>query len=103
MTTPKRPKHTITDPAGRVWGVYDFQIIAGVISKTDFGNGQYRGFAPVDGGARRTLLMSDKERDRGTSAEVLLEQLAKSELYRPDDPVAQASYGRAAERTDATR
>lgn len=94
------PRHTITDASGRVWGVYDYQIIAGEISKTYFGSGQYRGFAPVDGGARRTLLMFERERARGTTSDVLLEQLAKSELYRWDDPVAQARYGRQPQRID---
>lgn len=93
-------KHTITDSNGREWAVYDYQIIAGVSSRTDFGAGQYRGFAPVDGGARRTFMLFQRERDRGTSLEVLLDQLARSELYRPDDPVAQASYGRLPERVD---
>lgn len=94
------PRHTVTDADGRVWGVYDYQIIAGVVSKTDFGSGQYRGFAPIDGGARRTLMMFERERDRGTSPDVLLDQLAKSELHRRDDPVAQASYGLLPERVD---
>lgn len=95
-----KPKHTITDPAGRTWSVHDFQIIAGTISKCDFGNGQYRGFAPLDGGARRFILMFERERALGTSDDVLQAQLARSALWRHDDPELMARYGRAVERSD---
>lgn len=98
----KRPKHLITDPAGRQWSVHDFQIIAGNVTKSEFGNGQYRGFAPLDGGARRFILMFDRDRVLGTSDQVLLEQLARSELWRHDDPELMARYGRAPERVDTT-
>lgn len=50
------------------------------------GKGQYRGFVPVDGGARRTLLMFEKERAKPITNELLLEQLAKSYLFHRDDP-----------------
>jgi hypothetical protein len=95
-----RPKHTIVDGSGRVWGVYDFQIIAGKSSKTDFGRGQYRGFAPVDGGARRFILMYDRDRALGTSEAVLQAQLAQSKRWREDDPELMARYGRTVERAD---
>lgn len=94
------PKHVIADPSGRQWSVHDFQIITGTISKTDFGNGQYRGFAPLDGGARRYVLLFERERALGTTNEVLLSQLARSELWRHDDPELMSRYGRTAERSD---
>jgi hypothetical protein len=80
--------------------VHDFQIIAGRVTKCDFGNGQCRGFAPLDGGARRALLMFAKERARGTSADVLLEQLSRAPLYSRDDPERAARWGSLPERSD---
>ena len=52
------------DPRGE-WGVYDFQMSPEAITKSEFGNGQYRGFAPIDGGARRFILMFDRDRVLG--------------------------------------
>jgi putative cofactor-binding repeat protein len=94
------PARRIADARGRTWAIYDFSIIAGNTIKNAFGTGQYRGFVPVDGGARRTLLMFDADRARGTSDEVLLEQLAASKLYTLDNPEHCAAGGRLPERVD---
>jgi hypothetical protein len=94
------PKRIITDANGRQWSVHDFQIIAGTITKSEFGNGQYRGFAPLDGRARRYIMMFDRDRVLGTADDVLQSQLARSELWRHDDPELMARYGRTAERSD---
>lgn len=90
----------LTDAAGRAWDVYDFSIIAGSAIKNAFGTGQYRGFVPVDGGARRVFLLFEKDRARGTSEDVLLEHLAGSKLYTLDDPDRCHAVGRVPERVD---
>jgi hypothetical protein len=92
----------VTDGAGRAWRVYEFSIYAGNVSyfAVGSGSGQYRGFVPVDGGARRRVLMLSVEAKRPVDRELLLEQLGKSELDRRDDPEAAASYGRKPERID---
>ena len=77
---------TITDALGREWKVYDFQVLAGKSIRMPLGRGQYRGFSPVDGGARRTLLMFEKERARPITRETLLDQLARSKIFYRDDP-----------------
>jgi hypothetical protein len=93
---------TLIDLAGREWRLYDFQVIAGKTSRLPFGQGQYRGFVPVDGGARRTFLLMQADRDRGTSREVLLEQLAAAAIYHRDDPAKCAVWGAIPERIDPT-
>lgn len=82
----KRPR--IVDANGRAWDVYEFSIIAGKTRHFEVGSGSgaYHGFAPVDGGARRQLLLIRGEQDRPATTEVLLEQLAKSTLDARDDP-----------------
>lgn len=91
------------DAAGREWRIYDFAIIAGKTVKNSLGQGQYRGFVPTDGGARRSFLMFDKDRAKGLDPEVLEEQLAGSKLYSLDDPEFCAKVGRKPERVDADR
>jgi len=88
----------ITDAAGRQWRVHDFQILAGKSSRLPLGRGQRRGFEPLDGGARRSLLLTEADRARGISEAVLLEQLAAAPLYFRDDPAR--SFGRPPERVD---
>jgi len=90
----------ITDGAGRQWKVYDFAVYAGKTQRYPLGKGQYRGFVPLDGGARRTYLMLQADRDRGTSDDVLLDQLAHAKLYHRDDPVKCAALGASPERVD---
>jgi hypothetical protein len=94
------PEIIICDASDRAWGVFDYSVIAGKVERNAFGTGQYRGFAPLDGGARRVALLLQADRDRGTSAEILLEQLAAAKLYHLDDPVACARVGRSPERID---
>lgn len=98
--TPRR----IVDAAGRAWDVYEFTIWGGVSRHVDVGSGSgsYRGFAPVDRGARRQYLMKLGENHVPVTDELLLEQLAQADLDRRDDPAAQASYGRLPERVDPT-
>lgn len=92
----------IADPNGREWDVYEFSVIAGKTVPFDVGcgSGQYRGFAPVDGGARRRFLMLGAERHRPVTPDVLLEQLAASELDFRDDPDHTRFSGRPPERAD---
>lgn len=52
----------ITDAAGRQWKVYDYAVYVGKTQRYPVGKGQYRGFVPVDGGARRTVLMLQADR-----------------------------------------
>lgn len=92
----------VTDDRGREWRVHDYQVLAGKAIRMKLGKGQYRGFAPVDGGARRTLLMRDAERARPLTRETLLTQLARSELFHRDDPAKAAMAGRTPERVDPT-
>lgn len=91
---------TLVDDAGREWRVHDYSIWAGVTYRNTLGFGQYRGFEPVDGGARRSLMMLEADRQRGLSREVLLDQLAKAPLYRRDDPAVCESRGWTVERQD---
>jgi hypothetical protein len=84
--TPKQ-KHTITDANGREWEVYDFRLVDnGKIVRMDLGTGEQRIFVPTDGGARRYQPLYARERERGTSLDVLLEQLANASLWHADDP-----------------
>lgn len=92
------------DDRGREWKVYDYSIHAGKSIRHRVGDGgQYRGFAPVDGGARRTHLMI---RELGNECrwpvtrELLLEQFERSTLYNRDDPDHCQRIGIAPERVD---
>ncbi len=78
---------TFTDAHGREWAIHDYSVIAGKVLHfpVDAVGAAYRGFAPTDGGARRTYLF--KLADDRTPAQGLLEQqLAASSLYFKDDP-----------------
>lgn len=94
---------TFTDANGREWRVHDYAIYGGKSVRYEIGKGQYRGFEPLDRGARRTFLMLQADRDRGTSVEVLREQLAASKIYHRDDPVTCGRQGREPERRDSAR
>lgn len=91
---------TFADGDGREWRVHDYAIYAGKTVRYELGTGQYRGFEPLDGGARRTFLMFDKDRARGLGVDVLREQLAAAKLYRRDDPTECAKWGETPQRTD---
>jgi hypothetical protein len=91
----------ITDGSGRQWRVHDYQVLAGKSSRLPLGRGARRGFEPLDGGARRSMLMTEADRERGTDPDILLEQLASAPLYFADDPAR--SFGRPPERVDAVR
>lgn len=92
------------DAKAREWRVYEFSIIAGDVTyfRVGSGSGQYRGFVPTDGGARRRLLLytSRGEGSEPITDDLLRSQLARSELDRRDDPKAAASYGKEPERID---
>jgi hypothetical protein len=88
----------ITDATGRVWRVHDYQVLAGKTTRLPLGRGARRGFEPLDGGARRSMILTQADRDRGVSVPVLLEQLATSPLHYADDPAR--SFGRSPERVD---
>jgi hypothetical protein len=81
------PPLSFTDPSGRTWTVHDFSVIGGKIQRFDVGNfaAQYRGFAPVDGGARRryTFKTGDPHDPRPNE---LAGQLRLSQLDWRDDP-----------------
>jgi hypothetical protein len=79
-------KHVIADPKGREWEVYDFRLTDGRVTSMEFGTGEQRIFVPTDGGARRYQPLYARERERGTSLDVLLEQLANASLWHADDP-----------------
>jgi hypothetical protein len=95
---PLRPR--ITDASGRAWDVYEFSIHAGKVTHfgVGSGSGQYRGFAPVDGGARRRYLMLGAEAREPASPAKLLEQLANAQIDFRDDPTK--SFGAPPERVD---
>lgn len=78
----------ITDAAGRAWEVFEFSIHAGKVNyfAVGSGSGAYRGFVPVDGGARRRRLMWAGEEKIIARPEWLLEQLQLSTLDARDDP-----------------
>lgn len=99
------PFAALTDDVGREWKVYDFSIYAGRVHyfAVGSGSGQYRGFVPVDGGARRRHLMFGDEAKQSPRREFLLAQLAQSTLDRRDDPEVAAEYGREPERVDPER
>jgi hypothetical protein len=101
--TPKQ-KHTITDANGREWEVYDFRLVDnGKIVRMDLGTGEQRIFIPIDGGARRYQPLYSRERDRGASPEVLLDQLAHASLWHADDPNRTSHFAnRKPERVDPT-
>ncbi|HEY4133520.1 MAG TPA: hypothetical protein VGM50_23070 [Gemmatimonadaceae bacterium] len=82
----KRPTHVIVDANGREWEVYDFRLEDGQLVGMDLGTGEQRIFVPTDGGARRYQPLYTRERERGASLEVLLEQLARNVLWTADDP-----------------
>lgn len=92
----------IVDAAGRGWLVYEFSVIAGKVIHfaVGSGSGQYRGFDPVDGGARRRLMMLGAVTRRPVTAELLLEQLAAAQLDYRDDPEKARIAGRSPERLD---
>lgn len=95
---PARYRPIITDAAGRQWRVYEYSIFAGETVHYSVGTcGQYQGFDPLDGGARRSYLINTREREPATD-QVLLRHLTESVLYRLDDP---ARTGNAPQRTDA--
>lgn len=76
-----------TDERGREWAVYDYSVIAGKVLYFPVGSSGagYRGFAPVDVGARRIYLFKLKD-DRAPMHDLLKQQLAASSLYYKDDP-----------------
>lgn len=76
-----------TDARGREWAIYDYSVIAGKLQRFPVGahGAAYRGFAPVDGGARRTYLFKLND-ERAPMHDVLEAQLAASSLYFKDDP-----------------
>lgn len=82
---------TFTDATGRAWKVYDFSIIAGRTIRYSVGSSSaaYRGFAPVDGGARRLYMFWMKD-PHDSTPEVFAAQLAASDLYWSDDPAKMA-------------
>jgi hypothetical protein len=84
--------------------VYEFSIYAGTVhySPVGSGSGQYRGFLPIDGGARRRLLMFSAEGQRPATVELLLEQLGKSYLDPRDNPDITATRGEKPQRADGT-
>jgi hypothetical protein len=103
MTNNSRPR--ISDASGRVWDVYEFSIYAGKVTHfaVGSGSGQYRGFAPIDGGARRRYLMLGAEIHEPASPAKLLEQLANAEIDFRDDPAKSSLTGKPPERIDHRR
>lgn len=100
---PRHPPHTIKDPNGREWEVYDFRLVEGKIVSMEFGTGEQRIFVPTDGGARRYQPLYTRERVRGTALEVLLDQLANASIWHADDPNRTAQFAnRKPERVDPT-
>lgn len=97
-----RPRVRIVDAKGREWDVYEFSIRPGKPTYFDVGSGsgQYRGFVPVDGGARRRRLMWAGEEKISPRPEWLLEQLQLSKLDSRDDAVDCARRGATPERRD---
>jgi hypothetical protein len=99
----KRPKQLIVDAHGREWEVYDFRLVDGKIRTVDFGEGEQRIFVPTDGGARRYQPLYARERERGTSLDVLRDQLTRAALWSSDDPKWCAQFAnRKPERVDPT-
>ena len=90
-----------SDASGREWRVHDYSVYTGKTKRDPLGHGRYRGFEPLDGGARRTLLLEDADRERGLTDDVLREQLDASKLYSLDDPERCARRGRTPQRVDA--
>src|ERR1700754_1527342 len=78
----------ITDAKGRQWNVYEFSIHAGKTQHfaVGSGSGAYRGFEPVDGGARRRRMMWPGEAAIPAVEQWLLEQLQLSNLDPRDNP-----------------
>lgn len=77
-----------TDATGRPWKVYSYSVTAGRIlyARAD-GNAQYRGFVPLDGGARRIYLLDTLSReDYRTDDATLARQFAASQIFHRDDP-----------------
>ena len=75
-----------TDSTGREWRIYDYSILAGkTIRHPVGGSAAYRGFEPVDGGARRTYLFHLND-DHTPTQELLERELAAAHLYWKDDP-----------------
>jgi hypothetical protein len=99
----KRPKQLIVDAHGREWEVYDFRLTSdGKTVGMDLGTGEQRMFVPTDGGARRYQPLYIRERARGASLEVLLDQLAHAALWSADDPNWTTHFAnRKPERVDA--
>ena len=93
-------RRQFTDTNGRVWLAHDYQVLAGKTRRLPLGRGARRGFEPLDGGARRSMILTDADRQRGTGNAVLLEQLATAPLFSADDPVEQATWGKQPERVD---
>jgi hypothetical protein len=81
------PAFPFTDPDGRAWTVHDFSVIGGKVQRFPVGDfaAQYRGFAPVDGGARRRYLFKGGDPHAPLERE-LAAQLRLSELDWRDDP-----------------
>lgn len=82
----KRKTVTIVDANGREWIVHDFTLVDGKTVMNDVGEGRQRIFVPTDGGARRYHPLYERERLRGASVEVLLDQLSRNWLWSSDDP-----------------
>lgn len=98
------PRVVFTDAAGRQWTVHEFSIYGGVTHRYPVGSGgAYRGFAPIDGGARRRYMMWTAEIRQPVTPELLAEQFAKSELDKRDDPDDCARRGVKPERVDPVR
>lgn len=81
------PPFLFTDVAGRAWTVHDFSVIGGKIQRFPVGDfaAQYRGFAPVDGGARRRYTFNRGDPHAPIQRE-LEGQLRLSQLDWRDDP-----------------
>lgn len=62
------------------------KVIAGRATRLELGRGARRGSEPLDGGARRSIVLLQSDRDRGLDPSVLLAQLAASRLHFADDP-----------------
>lgn len=79
---------TFVDANGREWEVFDFSVIAGRVTQFPIGSSgaAYRGFVPVDRGARRTFMFMGAKVDRSPDPANLAAQLQASRLYWKDDP-----------------
>jgi hypothetical protein len=81
------PGHPFTDENGRGWTVHDFSVIGGKIQRFPVGDlaAQYRGFAPLDGGARWRYVFKTGDPHAPLPRE-LEGQLRLSQLDWRDDP-----------------